>query len=212
MDTSIDNFLTHHARGSKEKREALAELLQRASTDKRARKICKAMICAKLKKTEKGRQLLMGRQLYKQQGERNSNNKNNNTKKNSVDKYLQHREARRLAAATAKFNTVFSLGPEELTTKLKSDSHYADVNKAIKKEKSSPKAIGTLLTRMCAEEEEEEDPSSLSSSSSTIEEHGTTKLPLTMKEAFAAMDENSRKLSQISLSSVPIASKKIEPR
>jgi len=203
----VDNFLSHHARDNKGKREALVDLLQRASSDKRARKFCKAMIRAKLKKSEFGRQLLIGRQLYK----KGANIKNTKSgistteSKASVDKYLQHLAARRLAAIS--FKSVFALGSDELATKLKSTSYYADVNKAIQKEKSCPKSIGMLLTRICAEKEE-----LISSTVSSPSELEIKKLPVSrsipsLKEAHATMDENNQKLSQISLSNVPIDEK-----
>mmetsp|Transcript_16871 Transcript_16871/g.24969 ORF Transcript_16871/g.24969 Transcript_16871/m.24969 type:complete len:223 (+) Transcript_16871:163-831(+) len=203
----VDNFVSHHARDNKGKREALVDLLQRASSDKRARKFCKAMIRAKLKKSEFGRQLLIGRQLYKKGGQNNNAKIGMSTTENkaSVDKYLQHRAARRLAAIS--FNNVFSLGSDELATKLKSTSYYADTDKATRKEKSCPKSIGMLLTRICAEKEE-----LISSTVSSPSELEIKKLPVSrsipsLKEAHATMDENNQKLSQISLSNVPIDEK-----
>jgi len=215
----VDNFVSHHARDNKGKREALVDLLQRASSDKRARKFCKAMIRAKLKKSEFGRQLLIGRQLYKKGGQNNNAKIGMSTTENkaSVDKYLQHRAARRLAAIS--FNNVFSLGSDELATKLKSTSYYADTDKATRKEKSCPKSIGMLLTRICAEGNKAEEDNSISSSSSysssTVSsnlEREIKKLPLSqsipsLKEAHATLDENNQKLSQISLSNFPVTEK-----
>lgn len=206
----IENFLTHHARESKSKQEALVELLQRASTDKQAKKFCKAMIRAKLKKSEFGRQLLIGRQLYKKRS-KSDNETICAANKSSIEKYLQHRAARRLASIS--FNNMFSIGSDELATKLKSTSYYGDANANIQMEKSCPKSIGMLLQRISTEEnslKEEDSESSSTCSSSIAGDNGPRKLPLSqsipsLKEAHATLDENNQKLSQLTFSTVPIS-------
>jgi len=117
-----DNYLSINRSCARSAQPTSFNPLGYNKADKRAKRLCKATIIEKLKKSKYGRQLLLGRQLFKKG--------NGNTQKGCVHLYLQHKAARRLAAIS--FNNVFSLGSRQLATKLFNTSFFTPANSSNK--------------------------------------------------------------------------------